>query len=47
MKTIKLLSLISLPLIPIGCILSVGGNHIGDYIIVTGALLGSYAILKE
>jgi hypothetical protein len=42
MKKISFFSILTIILISIGGVLMIGGNHLGDYITVAGAITGLY-----
>jgi hypothetical protein len=44
MKKITLISITSMLLVTIGSILMIGGNHIGDYMVASGAVIGLYSM---
>lgn len=44
MEKITLVSIISILTISIGAILIAGGNIIGDYMVVTGSVIGLYSM---
>jgi hypothetical protein len=44
MKKITFISIISMLSVVLGSILMVGGNHLGDYMVVIGASVGMYSM---
>jgi hypothetical protein len=44
MKKITFISILSMLSVVIGSILMVGGNHIGDYMVAAGAVIGMYSM---
>ncbi len=44
MKKITFISITSMLLVVIGSILMIGGNHIGDYMVAGGAVIGLYSM---
>jgi len=44
MKKITRISITSMLLVTIGSILMIGGNHIGDYMVASGAVIGLYSM---
>ena len=47
MKKLNILNLISGSLIILGAVLITGGNHIGDYMVVIGAISGTISIALD
>ena len=47
MKKLNILNLISGSLIILGAVLITGGNHIGDYMVVIGAISGTISITLD
>jgi hypothetical protein len=47
MKKLNILNLISGSLIILGAVLITGGNHIGDYMVVIGAISGTISIVLD
>ena len=44
MKKITFISITSILSVVIGAILMVGGNHIGEYMVAAGAVIGMYTM---
>jgi hypothetical protein len=44
MKKITFISILSMLSVVLGSILMVGGNHLGDYMVVIGAAVGMYSM---
>jgi hypothetical protein len=44
MKKITFISILSMLSVVLGSILMVGGNHLGDYMVVLGAVIGMYSM---
>jgi hypothetical protein len=44
MKKITFISILSMLSVVLGSILMLGGNHLGDYMVVIGAVVGMYSM---
>ena len=44
MKKITFISILSMLSVVLGSILMVGGNHLGDYMVAAGAVIGMYSM---
>lgn len=44
MKTLDILSISTATIMLLGVILIAGGNHIGEYMVVIGAIIGTFVV---